>query len=217
MRDRRRSLPLFPLNTVLFPNGSLPLQIFEERYKQMLRECANDDSMFGVSLIEDGPEVGGPATPCEIGTVAKIIQVNPVEGDRFFVSTIGVERFRSLRVTQWTPFIIAEVELFDDRATSADVPQDLVENAIDAFTDYAKSVAGLSGGWVSRTRAPSDPAALSYHIASFLQVDVSEKQRLLECETAESRLAAEIELLEPAYMAVRRQMTREMMNRFSRQ
>jgi Lon protease-like protein len=210
-------LPLFPLNTVLFPNASLPLQIFEERYKLMLRECMESDNRFGVSLIREGPEVGGPAVPHEIGTVAHITQVNRIDGDRFFVSAVGVQRFRVLNVTQREPFVAAEVELIDDSSASSESSDELVREVTDAFSNYAQASVGVSGGWVSRTRVPSHPEALSYHIANSVQIDVGGKQRLLEHETTASRLTAELELLKKAYSRLRRQMTLEMMNRFSRQ
>ena len=61
MVEHLQELPLFPLKTVLFPGGSIPLNVFEDRYKQMINECLNKDARFGIVLIKDGPEVGGPA------------------------------------------------------------------------------------------------------------------------------------------------------------
>ena len=89
MPDEIVRLPLFPLNVVMFPNTSIPLQIFEDRYKQMLRDCLDGDSRFGVTLIKEGAEVGDPATPHSVGTVADIVHVNRVSGDRFFISIFG--------------------------------------------------------------------------------------------------------------------------------
>ncbi len=217
MTTSRRNMPLFPLNTVLFPNASLPLQIFEERYKLMLRECMESDNRFGVSLIREGPEVGGPAVPHEIGTVAHITQVNRIEGDRFFVSAVGVQRFRVLRVTQREPFVAAEVELLEDASPDLTSSDEVVRAATDAFSDYAQASVGVAGGWVSRTRVPSDPEALSYHIANTVQMDLGEKQRLLEHDSSAGRLTAEVELLKRGYEDLRRQMSWEMMTRFSRQ
>lgn len=217
MTTHRRRLPLFPLNTVLFPNASLPLQIFEERYKLMLRECMESDNRFGVALIREGPEVGGPAVPHEIGTVAHITQVNRIDGDRFFVSSVGVQRFRMLGITQREPFVAADVEILEDASPDLQSSDDLVHQATDAFSSYAQASVGISGGWVSRTRVPSDPEALSYHIANSIQVDLGEKQRLLEHESSASRLTAEVRLLEKGYEDLRRQMSWEMMTRFSRQ
>ena len=100
MSTEERQLPLFPLNAVLFPNATMPLQIFEERYKLMLEACLKADSQFGVVLIRSGPEVGGDAVPHAVGTVARILQVNRVKEGRSFVSIVGGRRFEIERVVQ---------------------------------------------------------------------------------------------------------------------
>ena len=216
MTSRYRSLPIFPLNTVLFPNAQLPLQIFEERYKLMLKEIMDSDSMFGVALIREGREVGGTATTHEVGSTAQVTQVDRIDSDRFFVSSVGVRPFRILDVTRRRPYMIAEVELLYDAGPALEPDDPLVEGAIEAFSDYARAAAGIAGGWVRRTRVPSDPVALSYHIASSMQIDLADKQRLLEHESAEERLTAETDILKRAYRATRRRMAVEMMSKFSR-
>src|SRR2546430_16350713 len=67
-----KDVPLFPLNTVLFPGGRLPLRIFEQRYMDMAKACLRDGSPFGVCLIREGREVGAPAIPADVGTLARI-------------------------------------------------------------------------------------------------------------------------------------------------
>src|SRR5439155_12683725 len=69
---RMKDLPLFPLNTVLFPGGRVPLRIFEQRYMDMAKACLRDGSPFGVCLIREGREVGAPAIPADVGTLARI-------------------------------------------------------------------------------------------------------------------------------------------------
>lgn len=211
-----RELAIFPLNTVLFPNAPLPLQIFEERYKTMLRDCLDDDSRFGVSLIREGMEVGGPAVPHEIGCVARINQVNRIESERFFVSAHGEARFRLLEIVHRVPYLTARVEILDEDGGEP-ASADLVADATAAFSDYAQHSVGISGGWVRRTRVPTDPAALSYHIAKSLQTDLSDKQRLLASETPAARLRAEIAMMERDSDTLRRRMALELMSRFSRQ
>ncbi|HEV1997046.1 MAG TPA: LON peptidase substrate-binding domain-containing protein, partial [Candidatus Dormibacteraeota bacterium] len=68
-------LPLFLLRTVLFPHMPLSLHVFEERYKQMLEDCLQSGKTFGVVAIKQGEEVGGEATPCQVGTLARIVSV----------------------------------------------------------------------------------------------------------------------------------------------
>ena len=72
-------IPLFPLNTVLFPKASIPLHVFEDRYKRMIRHCIDTKSPFGVVLIRMGSEVGDSAIPYDVGTTANIINVNKIE------------------------------------------------------------------------------------------------------------------------------------------
>lgn len=216
MTTRYRSLPLFPLNTVLFPNAQLPLQIFEERYKRMLSDITDSDSMFGVALIKEGQEVGGSATTHDVGCVARVAQVERIDSDRFFVSAVGVRPFRVLEIVSSRPYMVAEVELLYDSGPELEPTDALVEDTTDSFSDYARAAAGISGGWVRRARVPSDPAALSYHIANSLQMDLADKQRLLEIESTEERLTAEIDILKRGYDAIRRRMAIEMMSKFSR-
>ena len=216
MTTNTRRLPLFPLNTVLFPGVSLPLQIFEERYKLMLRECMESDKMFGVSLIREGAEVGEPAVPHEVGTVAHLVQVAPIEGDRYFVAAVGGRRFRVSEITQWTPFVAAEVELLDEGSDEG-VPDALIEETTSAFSEYARISMGMAGGWVGQPRVPKSPLALSYHIAGNLQVDIEGKQSLLEQDSATSRLEAELDILSRESAELRRQMELQIRGRFSRQ
>ena len=81
-----RDLPLFPLNTVLFPGGTIPLQVFENRYIKMINDCLDSDSNFGIVLIKEGNVVGGPSIPRSVGTIAKITSINQIPNDRLLVN-----------------------------------------------------------------------------------------------------------------------------------
>src|SRR3954453_11337770 len=87
-------IPLFPLNTVLFPGMPLPLHIFEPRYREMIGACVRDERPFGVVLIKEGREVGEAAMPFEVGTLAKIVGVERLDDGRMNVVTVGTDRFR---------------------------------------------------------------------------------------------------------------------------
>jgi len=87
-------IPLFPLNTVLFPKISIPLNVFEDRYKCMIRHCIDTQIPFGVVLIRMGSEVGDSAIPYDVGTTANIINVNKIEDGRLFIIAIGDKIFR---------------------------------------------------------------------------------------------------------------------------
>ena len=215
MGTEEQILPLFPLNTVLFPGSSLPLQIFEDRYKQMLQDCLDGDSRFGVVLIQEGTEVGGQAVPYSTGTVAEIIQVTEVQGGRFLVSCVGRQRFRIQRVTQQTPYLAASVELLAEE-TDAGVTSELTESVRQAVSTHVVLASGLSGGWVRDVPTPSDPVALSYFVAAALQTDLIRKQAILDEPTVSARLRSELDLLSQSAKELRRMVRRELTQRFSR-
>ena len=106
MQSRERTLPLFPLNVVLFPDASLPLRIFEERYKLMMQRCLDGDSEFGVVLIRSGPEVGGPAETYSVGTVACIGEVDRLEDGQMLMSVVGLRRFRILGISLHESYLV---------------------------------------------------------------------------------------------------------------
>ena len=86
-------IPLFPLRTVLFPGGILPLRIFEQRYLNMVRDCARDDSGFGVCLIREGGEAASEVKTTRVGTLAKIVDWYTLDDGLLGVSAVGSMRF----------------------------------------------------------------------------------------------------------------------------
>jgi Lon protease-like protein len=96
MPDHTPWLPLFPLNTVLFPDGVLPLRVFEARYIDMVRDCMKREAPFGVVLIKSGKEVGAVAEPEDVGCLAHIAQWDMVSLGVLLLRTQGGERFRIL-------------------------------------------------------------------------------------------------------------------------
>ena len=195
MATEERQLPLFPLNVVLFPNATMPLQIFEERYKLMLDACLKADSQFGVVLIRSGPEVGGDAVPHAVGTVARILQVNRVKEGGSFISIVGRRRFEIQRVVQQRPYLEATVTLLEEDQTVS-LSQSELAAMREAVTLYVRLAMGLRGGWICQARIPSDPTTLSYHLPGLLAVSAVEKQALLEQASTLKRLELEMELLE---------------------
>ena len=216
MALQERRLPLFPLNVVLFPGGTLPLQVFEERYKQMMSDCLDDDSKLGVVLIRSGPEVGAPAVPRSVGTVARILQVNRVEEGRMFVSVVGLQRFKIKEITQNLPYMAAQVELIEDDKDTT-VHPDEIEAIRRAAVQHVRLVLGLGGGWVREPKIPSDPLVLSYFIPGILQVELTEKQTLLEEASTPKRLDAELSMLRSTTDELHQSVTKQFRHRFGRQ
>ena len=215
MDSEERVLPLFPLNTVLFPGAALPLQIFEERYKQMLQDCLAADSRFGAVLIKEGVEVGGPAVPHTTGTVAEIVQVSDEQRGRFLISCVGRQRFHIRSISDELPYLSGSVELLAEEADQGVAPE-LTAAVREAVAAYLALVSGLGGGWVRDVPVPTEPVSLSYLAAAALQVDTAQKQTLLEEPTASSRLRSTLSLLHQSTEELRRRVEEGLSQRFSR-
>ena len=215
MDSEERVLPLFPLNTVLFPGAALPLQIFEDRYKEMLQDCLAADSWFGAVLIKEGVEVGGPAVPHTTGTVAEIVQVSEEQRGRFLISCVGRQRFHIKSISDELPYLSGSVELLAEEADQGVAPE-LTAAVREAVADYLALVSGLGGGWVRDVPVPTEPVSLSYLAAAALQVDTARKQTLLEEPTASSRLRSALSLLNRSTEDLRRRVEEGLSQRFSR-
>ena len=188
-------LRLFPLNTVLFPGAALNLHIFEPRYRQMIAECLDGNEAFGVVLIHEGEEAGDPdVKPHEVGTTARIAEVTPLPSGRYYIRTIGGRRFRIKAIVSRDPYLLGEVEYFDDAQSEADAMDRLSAEIGEEFREYLKLVVSFSGS-PAALELPADPVAASFAIGDALQVADTLKQQLLELASTEGRLDAELGLL----------------------
>lgn len=198
MNIPERDLPLFPLNTVLFPRMPLPLHIFEPRYQEMMTRCIRERIGFGVLLIRDGEEVGGPAETFTVGTVARIVNVDELEDGQMDMLTMGMVRFRLLKTHDTHPYLSGDIELWEDEMGDTRALPRLAQLAQHAYINYVAQLAELMDEADSpgQILAPQDPQVLSFTIAANLQIPNPDKQKLLEIETVQERLARELELLE---------------------
>ena len=207
MANIERELPLFPLGgTVLFPGMDLPLQIFEDRYVQMMADITRHDSRFGVVLIKEGKEVGAPATPYDVGTVAQVTQREDTPDGRIILLAEGQERFRSLNIVQQRPYLIARVELLS--IEEPNISQSAIQ-VREKYIDYARLLAGMSNEWMKDVKVPAEAEELSYLVAQNLDANPLVKQGLLEMQSVEERLVAEIEILDLTVEHVRQRVRRE--------
>ena len=191
-----RVLPLFPLEqVVLFPGMSLPLRIFEDRYKVMIGACQVTDQLFGVVLIRSGREVGDPAEPERVGCTARMMRVDRLPDGRMHILTIGEQRFRLLGAVRVMPegYLVGDAELLLDQSGQS-VEAELLDSVTHEFTRYQQATLALSGRR-QPPELPADPARLSFLIAATLFVDPRERQRLLETDDVTSRLQQELTLL----------------------
>lgn len=185
-------LPLFPLHVVLFPGRSLPLNLFEPRYRQMLADCLAADRRFGVVAIRAGcAEYDTSVEIFDVGTVAEIEHVTETPDGRFEIITRGVERFRVRDFVPGTPYLKALVELLPEPPTD-----------VNDF-DEARQLRELLAPYLSMLGAPDEllerlpqsPNALAYLAAAAIHVEVPEQQRLLELDSPRTRLAATLAML----------------------
>jgi len=197
--ETQRVLPLFPLEqVVLFPGMSLPLRIFEERYKVMIGACQVTDQLFGVVLIRSGREVGDPAEPEQVGCTARMVRVDRIPDGRMHILTVGEQRFRVMGPTRVMPegYLVGDVQMLPEPEAAA-VEADLVSGITRDFTRYQQAIMALTGRGDAgdAPELPSDPVRLSYRVAATLYVDPRERQRLLEIDDVAERLKQELVLL----------------------
>ena len=191
-----RQIPLFPLQTVLFPGGFLPLHIFEPRYRTMVKYCLEHQSEFGVVLIKEGEEVGEAATPYEIGTAARILQVEHLEDGRMNIVTAGEYRFQILEIQEHLSYLTGRVQMLDDPDTEIEsVSELLTTQAEELYTAYEKLSSRLIFAWNPPEEQPDDPRELAYQVGIRLRISLEEKQTLLETIPLEQLLTREIEIL----------------------
>lgn len=216
MNPKAPDLPLFTLNSVLFPGATIPLQVFEQRYKHMITDCLNEDSQFGIVLIQSGSEVGLPAVPYSIGTLAKIVQCHKVREGRFFLSVEGREPFKIIKINQQRPYLSAEVKFL-----YSDSEEELLPSRVDYIRNkvigYYRMLLGLRGGWARKLEMPHDLVALSYFIAGILQISAHEKQKLLEESSPLNRIDLALEFLEREMFVLRPRIASELLRNTSRQ
>ena len=195
MSGRTLELPLFPLKTVLFPNMSLPIHVFENRYKTMIGSCIEESRDFGVVLIKSGAEVGATAVPHEIGTTAHITDVARLDDGQMYIATLGVKRFRILALKQEIPYLLGEVQVLDE---TEDAREPVAESVRALFETYLSQLLLQSGRQTGEIVLPEAPDALSYIVAAHLPIDAPRKQQLLEIDSTTFRLQMESIILRRA-------------------
>ncbi len=222
-------LPLFPLNTVLFPGLVLPLNVFEERYRAMMRELLKTDESeprrFAVVAIRDGREVAptapglpdqtalperGPAAgfgpdPIQafhrVGCIADAATIRERPDGTFEVLATGTTRVKLLSVDASGPFLTAELEELPEEP--GDGAGTLAEGVLRAFRSYQKRLAGARERSLSTGELPDEPSVVSYLVAAAAVLDTPSKQRLLQAPDTATRLREELKLLRSETAVIR--------------
>jgi hypothetical protein len=179
-----KDLPLFPLNTVLFPGGRLPLRIFEQRYMEMAKACLRDGTPFGVCLIREGAEVGAPATPVDIGCLARIVEWDMEQLGVLQISARGERRFRILeRRVQADGLARASVQLVDEDGDSA-----IPAHCATCVRLLERIIEQPGAPAVEPPHRLDSSAWVSARLAEILPLPLAVKQELLELADGRARL-----------------------------
>jgi Lon protease-like protein len=178
------TIPLFPLGTVLFPEGPLKLRIFEPRYVDMVGRCMREDSGFGVALIVEGHEAGGPARTVETGTLARIVDFEKLNDGLLGITARGEQRFRILSVHRQSDGLnLAEVEWAGQEAHAA-VPEEL--SLLPSLLRGAFPQVGAVYGAIEPRY--DDASWVGMRLAELLPLQMQERQECLEMFDAVARL-----------------------------
>jgi Lon protease-like protein len=185
-------IPLFPLGTVLFPGGHLPLRIFERRYIDMVRECSTRDICFGVCLINNPEDSNTPASHHSMGTMAKIIDFSTLEDGLLGIVASGQQRF-----------VIQKTRMRDNGLLMARVQAIDEEGPVDMPDQYSvlSMIAGRFMEQLGKNYPSFQPDCLqdanwvAYRLAELLPLESSEKQMLLQTGDALERLQILLEVL----------------------
>ena len=195
--DVTDQLPMFPLNTVLFPGMTMELHVFEDRYRALVHHLLTipdrSQRLFGVVAIREGYEVGshGVQSLHRVGCVAQMTTVVPAEDGRFDIEIVGRERFHLESVDASLPYLVGTVETARDAADPAAGPartSEAAELARATFQTYRERLSELRGADVLDVELPADPVFLSYTLAATCLLTLRERQALLETARADERL-----------------------------
>ncbi|HEX9030334.1 MAG TPA: LON peptidase substrate-binding domain-containing protein [Streptosporangiaceae bacterium] len=195
----RETLPLFPLGTVLYPGLVLPLHIFEDRYKQLVRDLLDgpEPRRFGVVAIREGRETGsrGVSALFDVGCVAVVRDISELDDGEYELVTVGTDRFTLLGTDDAGPYLTGQVEMLaesaGDEATAA-----LAARAVQtAFRGYLNVLADRGAATISVPDLPDEPTLLSYLVAASMIIELPVRQELLALPDAVGRLTAERRLL----------------------
>lgn len=187
----RATLPLFPLNTVVFPGGRLSLRVFEQRYLDLVKQAIADDAPFGICAIREGSETGNPAVPHSVGTEVRVTDWDMPETGILHIDTRAGERFviRDIR-TEPSGLLVGTVETISSEAPAA-IPDDL-----GLAVEILRHIVAEYGDTHFPPPHPFDDAAwVGYRLSEALPLKLSTRQNLLEMNDSVTRLRIVTEFL----------------------
>lgn len=192
-----RHLPIFPLPLVLLPNELLPLHIFEPRYRKMMQDIRLEKNLFGITLFNPQETFVEKPALGTIGCVAEVRETHDLPDGRSNIITVGVIRYRLHEyVEAGEPYLIGDVEFFEDEAEDADVLNPLANEVFELFGRIAKAAHKLSGerGTLPEVQQ-TEPQALSFLVTAAFNLEPELKYQLLETRSTIERLMKLREIL----------------------
>lgn len=192
-------MPMFPLGSPLLPGAVLPLHVFEERYRQMVRDilAGDDDAEFGVVMIDRGWEVGGGDQRSDVGTVARILDMEVTPDGRYGMIAVGTER---LRVVAWLPddpYPVADVDVWPDDGEPLDADRiAALRRRVDEVNELVRELGDQRPG--ADTEISDDPRLAIYHLGARAPIGAVDRQRMLLAAGATDRAAVLEAALEDA-------------------
>lgn len=177
LTDMISEIPLFPLKAVLFPGGHLPLRVFEQRYMDMVTEAMRENTQFGINLIVEGQEVGKPAVPHEIGTLARIGEWDMPQLGVLNVKVRGEQRFRILeRRVDDAGLQLARIEMIPDE------PPMTLPSGLRRLQPLMRLILADAGDAVPAPHLLDDAVWLGNRYAELLPISLLAKQKLMELD-----------------------------------
>ncbi|MCA9882961.1 MAG: LON peptidase substrate-binding domain-containing protein [Anaerolineae bacterium] len=173
-------IPLFPLNIVLFPGMQLPLNIYEDRYLQMIGECIDNDQPFGIVLIYEGQDFGESAIPYSVGCTAHITKAEYLSDGRILIMTVGEKRFAINQTFHDKPYLYADVDFIEDQPILGNTEVGLaLRQHVITYLETLREAADVE---FDSEQIPASLPSIAYLSCMLLQIDNTEKQELLEIE-----------------------------------
>lgn len=193
------TLPIFPLPLVLFPGVTIPLHIFEPRYRRMLADCLERDRRFGIVFLAEGTSEESLGIGGDVGCVAHIESHDELPDGRSNITVAGRERF-TLRafVMSPLPYHVGMIVPYEDAAEPAALLEPLATRVRERFERIARAARTIAEDQDAVPELPDDPALLAFRVASFIDLNVEERRRLLASTSPGERLRTVDGVLAPA-------------------
>lgn len=188
-------LPIFPLNAVVFPGVTVPLHVFEDRYRALVHHlltiAEKPDRLFGIVAIREGYEVGahGVQSVHRVGCVVQMTSVEPYPDGRFDIEVVGRRRLRMDGLDTSGPYLVGDVETVEEPPDTSAAAMAEATRTRETFEEYRRRLSDLRGDEVLDGTLPRDPMYLSYSLAATCLLTLQERQSLLESPSAIERLA----------------------------